>query len=116
MLEILALQVITAILGTTSIGAADWLYHRGRLGQRPHSVWVSASSITVCLPLLTWIIDVYLGDGVISWVLVGALAAIMFLWMYWNLLRVPSVRKARSGLLPLGSSQSTIPPSSNIKG
>lgn len=51
MLEILALQVIAAILGTLSIGGADWLYHRGRIRQPLHSLWVASSSTAICLPL-----------------------------------------------------------------
>jgi len=89
MLEILTLQVIAATLGTLSIGGADWLYHRGRIRQPVHSLWVSSSSTAICLPLLTWTIKVFLGVGVISWVLVGTFGAMMFLWMYRSLLRVP---------------------------
>jgi hypothetical protein len=89
MLETLAFQVIAAILGTLSIGGADWLYHRGRIRQPLHAFWVSSSSAAICLPLVTWTIIVFLGVGVISWVLVGAFGAMMFLWMYRSLLKVP---------------------------
>jgi|GEM_PF-1360216 hypothetical protein len=89
MLEILALQVIAAILGTLSIGGADWLYHRGRIRQSLHALWVSSSSAAICLPLVTWIVIVFLGVGVISWGLVGIFGAMMFLWMYRSLLKVP---------------------------
>lgn len=116
MLEILALQVITAILGTISIGAADWLYNRGRIRQRLHSFWVASSSTAICLPVLSCTTIVFLGVGMVSWVLVGTLEAMMFLWIYSNVLKVPSVRKLGSGLLPLGSAQRPIPPSSNING
>jgi hypothetical protein len=89
MLETLAFQVIAAILGTLSIGGADWLYHRGRIRQPLHAFWVSSSSAAICLPLVTWTIIVFLGVGLISWVLVGAFGAMMFLWMYRSLLKVP---------------------------
>ena len=89
MLETLALQVIAAILGTLSIGGADWLYHRGRIRQPVHALWVSSSSAAICLPLVTWTIIVFLGVGVISWGLVGTFGAMMFLWMYRSLLKVP---------------------------
>jgi hypothetical protein len=89
MLEILEFQVIAAILGTLSIGGADWLYHRGRIRQSPHALWVSSSSAAICLPLVTWTVIVFLGVGVISWVLVGTFGATMFLWMYRSLLKVP---------------------------
>ena len=114
--EILALQVIAAILGTLSIGGADWLYHRGRIGQPLHSLWVSFSSTAICLPLLTWTIHVFLGVGVISWVLVGGFGAIMLLWMYRNLLKVRPVQRLQSGPGTLGSSSRPVPPSSSVNG
>src|SRR5215471_14333235 len=96
MFEVLALQVITATIGTLSIGLADLLYQRGRLRQRLHSAWVATSSAGICLPVLIWIVHVFLGDGVVSWGLVGAVGAAMFLWMYCNLLKVPVTRPIRS--------------------
>src|SRR6516164_8789063 len=104
LLEILALQVIAATLGTLSIGGADWLYHRGRIGRPLHSLWVSSSSTAICLPLLTWTINVFLGVGVTSWVLVSTFGAMMFLWMYRNLLKVRSVQRPLSGPGTLRSS------------
>jgi len=94
MLETLAFQVIAAILGTLSIGGADWLYHRGRIRPSLHALWVSSSSAAICLPLVTWTVIVFLGVGVISWVLVGTFGATMFLWIYRSLLKVPP-RKSR---------------------
>ena len=88
-LAILAVQVIGAILGTLSIGGADWLYHRARIGQPLHAFWVSSSSTAISLPLLTWTINVFLGVGWISWVLASTFGGIMFLWMSRNLLKVP---------------------------
>jgi hypothetical protein len=117
MLEILALQVIAATMGTLSIGVADWLYQHERIRQPLHSLWVSASSTAICLPLLTWTVDVFLGVGVTSRVLVGALVLIMFTWMYRNLLRVPTVQRplARQGAPSAGASR-PVPPSSKING
>ena len=116
MLEILALQVIAATLGTLSIGGADWLYHRGRIRQPLHALWVSSSSTAICLPLLTWTIDIFLGVGMISWVLVSAFAATTFLWMYRNLLKVPAEQKSRSGQAAFRSPGRPVPPSSSING
>ena len=95
MLEILSWQVVAAISGMMSIGAADWLYHRGRIRQRLHSLWVSASSAAIYLPVLIWITSVFLGVGLISHVLVGALAGTMFLWIYRNLRKGPSCKRSR---------------------
>jgi hypothetical protein len=89
LIEILAFQVIAAILGTLSIGGADWLYHRARIRQPVHALWVSSSSAAIPLPLLTWTINVFLGVGLIGWVLVSTFGATMFLWMYRNMLKVP---------------------------
>src|SRR6516225_2541534 len=91
-LAILAVQVIGAILGTLSIGGADWLYHRARIGQPLHAFWVSSSSTAISLPLLTWTINVFLGVGWISWVLASTFGGIMFLWMSRNLLKVPACK------------------------
>jgi len=91
-LAILAVQVIGAILGTLSIGGADWLYHRARIGQPLHAFWVSSSSAAIPLPLLTWTINVFLGVGWISWVLASTLGGIMFLWMSRNLLKAPRAK------------------------
>ena len=96
MLEILAFQVIAAIVGTLSIGGADWLYHRARIRQTLHALWVSSSSAAIPLPLVTWTTIVFFGVGVISWVLVGTFGAMMFLWVYRSLLKVPP----RKSLLP----------------
>ena len=117
MLEILTLQVIAATVGTLSIGVADWLYQHERIRQPLHSLWVSASSTAICLPLLTWTVDVFLGVGVTSRVLVGAFAVIMFLWMYRSLLRVATVQRplARQGVPSPGASR-PVPPSSKING
>jgi uncharacterized membrane protein (DUF2068 family) len=116
MLEILTLQVIAATLGTLSIGVADLLYHRGRIRRSLHSLWISSSSTAIYLPLLTWIINIFLGVGVISWVLVSTFGAVMFLWMYSNLLKVPTEQKVRSGEVEFRSSSSPLPPSSSING
>jgi hypothetical protein len=116
MLEILTLQVIAATLGTLSIGAADWLYHRGRIRRRLHSLWVSSTSTAIYLPLFTWTINIFLGVSVTSWVLVSTFGAVMFLWMYNNLLKVPTVQKVQSGEAAFRSSGSPVPPSSSING
>lgn len=89
MLRILVLQVIVAILSMGSIAAADWLYHRRRIRQRLHSLWVSASSTVICLPVLSWISNVFLGSGVLSLMPVCILGAVMFLWVYRSLRKVP---------------------------
>jgi hypothetical protein len=90
MLEIFVVQVVTAILGTASIGVADWLYHGGRIRQRLHSLWVSCSIAAICLPLVWWTAGVFLGYGIFSQAMIGLIEAMIFLWVYRNLLRQPA--------------------------
>ena len=116
MLELLTAQVFVGILGTVSIGTADWLYLRGRVRRRLHSLWVACSSTPICLPMLTWTVNVFLGLGTASLLLIGTLEAIMFVWIYHNLQKIPFVRKVRSGAPAPLSSKMPAPPSSRIKG
>ena len=97
MLEILTYQVITAGVGAASIGTADWLFRRERIRQRPHDLWVSASSTATCSPLLIWTTDVFLGIGLFSVALIGAIAMITFLWIYRSLEKVPTGQKLEWG-------------------
>ena len=112
MLRILTCQVIAAVLGTVSISAADWLYHRGSIRQRLHDFWVSASSTAICLPLLIWTASVFLGFGAFSEMLIASIAAIMFLWIYFNLRKVPSEQRPEWG--QRGRQPSVRPMSSNV--
>jgi hypothetical protein len=99
MLEILTLQVIAATLGTASIGAADWLHLRGRIRPALHALWVSGSSTAVCLPVLIWTTDVFLGLGLLSEVLIGMIEMVIFIWMYCNLRKLPTEEQLERGLL-----------------
>ena len=112
MLRILTYQVIAVSLGSVSIGAADWLYQRGRIRQTLHDLWVSASSTAICLPLLIWTTGVFLGIGVLSQALIGAIAVIMLLWIYRSLRKLPTDQKLEWGALPCHSSSQ--PASSNV--
>jgi hypothetical protein len=114
MLRVLTYQVIAISLGSASIGAADWLYHRGRIRQRLHDLWVSASSTAICLPLLILTTGVYLGIGVFSEAMIGAIAVIMFLWIYRSLRKVPTDQKPEWGALACHASRQ--PVSSNSFG
>ena len=91
LLEILATQVTVAALGTISVGAADWLYHGDRICRNLHSVWVACSITLICLPLLAWTTNVFLGSGVLSQVFVGTLGGLIFFWVYLNLRKLPAV-------------------------
>ena len=114
MMEILTVQVIAAILGIISISTADSLYHRERVGRFLHSLWVSVSNTVICLPILSWTIIVFLGNGVVSWVLVAAVLSLMLFWQYHNLLKIPPAQRIRRGPIPMPSSGRSVPPPSNI--
>jgi hypothetical protein len=116
MFEFLTLQMLVGILGTASIGTADWLYLRGRVRRRLHSLWVACSSTAICLPVLTWIANVFLGLGSASLLLIGTLEAMMFFWIYHNLQNIPAVQQVRSGDIRTALIKHAGPPSSCIKG
>jgi hypothetical protein len=114
MVEILTIQVLTAVLGMISIATADWLYNRGRVRRRLHSLWVSISSTAICLPIFSWTFIGFLGDGFISWMLIGAVLSLMFFWQYYELLKIPPVQRLRSGPISMASSRGSVPPSSKV--
>ena len=114
MMKIMTVQVIAAILGMSSTATADWLYHRGRIGRLLHSLWVSISNTVICFPILAWTVIIFLGNGLVSWVVVAAVLSVMFSWQYHNLLKIPPALRIRRGPIPMPSSGKSIPPSSNI--
>jgi uncharacterized membrane protein len=93
LLEIFTAQVTVAVLGTLSIGTADRLYHGGRIHQVLHSVWVSCSITVICLPLLAWTTNVFLGSAMLSQVFVGTLGGLIFFSVYRNLRKLPAVQE-----------------------
>jgi hypothetical protein len=85
-------------LGTLSIGA-DWLYHHGQISG-PTLVVFSSFSTAIYLPLLTWTINIFLGVGVISWVLVSTFERDVSLDA--NNSKVPTVQRfSLRGRIPL---------------
>jgi hypothetical protein len=114
MMEILTAQVIAAIFGMSSNTTAEWLYHRSKIGRSSHSLWVSVSNTAICLPIITWIAIMFLGNGLVSWTLVTAILSLMFFWQYHNLLKIPPTRRARHGPMSISPSGRSIPPPSNI--
>jgi hypothetical protein len=57
---------------------------------------------------------VFLGNEVVSWVLVAAVLSLMLFWQYHNLLKIPPVQRIRRGSIPMPSSETSVPPPSNI--
>jgi hypothetical protein len=100
MLEIFIVQVTAVILGTISMGTADWLYNTDRIRQSLHSVWVSCSITLICLPVLAWTTNVFLGSGVLSQVFVGALGGVILFSVYRNLRKLHSAWELGHDLPP----------------
>jgi hypothetical protein len=94
LLEVLIAQVIAVVLGTASIAAADWSYQTGHMRQALHSVWVSCSVTAICLPILVWTSNVFLGSGIVSQGLVGTFTGLIFYGVHRNLPKFPSLRKS----------------------
>lgn len=99
-MEIFVVQFVAAALGATSTAAADWLYHRARIRQRVHSLWVSASLALICLPVLAWLCWVFLGFGLIGQSVAGILVGTIFLSVYRTLSKLPPPTARKNGAPP----------------
>ena len=98
--EILAIQMAALLVAMLSIGAADFVYHGGRIAQPSHSLWVASSIVAMCLPILIWMAGIFVGPGTAAWGLVGAIEAALFVGLYRNLRNLPAVGKLGQGLPP----------------
>src|SRR5260221_3105440 len=115
MVQIFLEQFLAAALGAGRTAIADWLYHSGRIRQRLHALWVSTSITVICLPLLEWVCNVFLGSGLAGQLVAGILVGTIFFWVYRNLRKLPSVHNL-GPLLPRRSSGGAVPPASKING
>ncbi len=115
MVQIFLVQFLAAALGAASATIADWLYHSGRIRQGLHALWVSASITVICLPVLEWVCNVFLGSGLPGQLVAGILVGSIFFWVYRNLRKLPSVQNLRPRL-PRGSSSGVVPPASSLNG
>ena len=108
--DILPTEIVTLLIGMVSIGAADLVYHNGTINQRLHSLWVSVSITVICLPIFDWAAIVFMGTGGLTHSLVGIFEAVIFLWLYRNLRKLPTVRKLGHGLPPSPPAEEPNPP------
>jgi hypothetical protein len=115
MVQVFLVQFLAAALGAASTATADWLYHSGRIRQRLHSLWVSASIAVICLPVLAWVCNVFLGTGWPGQLVAGILVCTIFFWVYQNLRKLPSVQNL-GARLPRHSSSGAVPPASKLNG
>lgn len=96
--EILGVEMAALLLAVLSIGAADLVYHSGRISQLLHSLWVSISIVAMCLPILGWMAGIFVGPGTAAWGLVGVIETALFIALYRNLRNLPAHRKLGPGL------------------
>ena len=115
MVQIFLVQFLVAALGAASTAIADWLYHRGRIRQRLHALWVSASITMICLPVLEWVCNVFLGSGLPGQLVAGILVGTIFFWVFRKLRQPPSVQNL-GPRLPGRSSSGAVPPASKLNG
>jgi len=106
--EILAVEMSALLLALISVGAADFLYHSGRIAQPFHSLWVALSIAAMCLPILEWLAGVLIGPGLYSWGVVAVIEAALFFGLLHSLARLPASRRFGHSLPP--SAQQPQPP------
>jgi hypothetical protein len=64
----------------------------------------------MCLPILDWAAIVFIGTGGLTHSLVGIFEVVIFLWLYRNLRKLPTVRKLGHGLPPSPPVEEPNPP------
>jgi hypothetical protein len=114
MVEIFLVQLLAAALGAGSTAIADWLYRSDRIGQRLHSFWVSASIAVICLPVIDWTCNVFLGFGLPTQLVVAVLLGLIFSWVYRSLRRLPAAPSLGPQLPPQRPSSDAVPPASKL--
>jgi lysylphosphatidylglycerol synthetase-like protein (DUF2156 family) len=114
MIEVFAIQLLAAALGAVSTAAADWLYQRALIGRRLHNFWVAVSIAVICLPVFAWTSVIFLGPGLAGQLAAGALILAIFLWVYGNLPKLPSVQRLGPRLPPRHPSSGAVPPASKL--
>ena len=115
MMQIFLVQFLAAALGAASTAMADWLYHSGRIRQYLHAIWVSTSIAVICLPILEWVCNVFLGSGLPGQLVAGILVGTIFLWVYRKLRKLPPVQNL-GPRPPRRSSSGAVPPASKLNG
>jgi hypothetical protein len=96
MMEIFVVQFLAAGLGAASTALADYSYRRSRINQRTHCLWVATSTAVICLPVLVWACDVFLGPGVFGRIVAGVVFVAVFFWVYRTLRRERSPQELTS--------------------
>jgi hypothetical protein len=110
MMEVFLVQFLAAGLGAANTALADYSYRKARVSQRTHSLWIATSIAVICLPVLVWACEVFLGAGAFGrTVAVVALGAV-FLWVYRNLRQQPPLQSLGKASFPSHPASAAIPP------
>jgi hypothetical protein len=110
MMEVFLLQFLAAGLGAASTALADCFYRSALIGQRIHSLWISTSIAVICLPVVVWACDVFLGLGIFGTTVAGIVGGVVFFWVYQNLRKEPPLHRfSRPGSPPHPASATVLP-------
>jgi hypothetical protein len=112
MTKILAIEMAALLIALISIGAADFVYHGGRITQRLHSLWVSSSIAAMCMPVVAWVAAIFVGPGALAHSLAGIVVVALFVGLYRNLSNLPAIRRLGHGAPPPPPVEQTQPPAS----
>jgi hypothetical protein len=111
MMQILAIEIAALLFAAIANGIADSLYFGGRLAPRVHALWVSLSTAGMGTPLLTWVVQIYVGPGALATGLVAALVSVMFIMLYRQLRITPATRGAGRHPAPAAAEKAQPPAS-----
>jgi hypothetical protein len=110
MMEIFLVQFLAAGLGAASTALADYSYRTARINQRAHSLWIATSTAVICLPVLVWACDVFLGPQALGRVVAAIALGTVFFWVYRTLRREPPPQALRSPHRSSLSESATVAP------
>jgi hypothetical protein len=110
MTQILGIEMVALVIAACGNSLADSLYFGGRLSPVAHALWVSLSTAAMCVPLLAWVVPIFVGPGTPATALVAVFALAVFGFLYRQLRTIPIVRKA--GFRPHSAATEAPPPAS----
>jgi hypothetical protein len=110
MMEIFLVQFLAAGCGAASTALADSSYRKSRINQRTHCLWVATSIAVICLPVLVWACDVFLGSGAFGRIVAGVTLGALFFRIYRTLRKEPPPQALSSAHLFLASRDTAVSP------
>jgi hypothetical protein len=106
--QILVIEIAALLLAAVGNSLADSLYFSGRVSPRVHALWVASSSAVMCLPLLGWVMPIFVGPGALANGAVAAFVLGLFSVLYRQIRAIPAV--CRAGYRPLPATAEKVPP------